>query len=190
MSNVLYYSKYCKSCQTLLYEISKSKVKEELHFICIDKRVKKNNAIYIQLENGTEILLPPNIRKVPALLMLSRGHQVIEGNNIKSYILEKTQEYNNQATDFNGEPLEYSLNDFGSIKSDNYSYLDQSADEMSAKGTGGMRQIHNYATINQQDMIETPPDTYTPDKVGKNGMSVEQYQAQRDKDVPRQPPRM
>lgn len=186
MSNILYYSKYCKSCQQLLYEISKSKVNEEIHFICIDRRVKKNNKIYVQLDNGSEILLPPNIQKVPAMLMLNRGNQVVEGSMIKNYIFEKTNELNNNATSSYGEPLEYSLNDFGSIKSDNYSYLDQSADELSAKGSGGMRQLHNYATINHSDSIETPPDTYTPDKVGNKGLTLEQYQAQREKDIPRQ----
>lgn len=190
MSNVLYYSKYCNSCQKLLYEISKSKVKDDIHFICIDRRVKKDGATYIQLDNGTEILMPPNIRKVPALLMLNRGNQLVEGSMIKNYIMSQTQQYNDQATGFNGEPVEYSLNDFGSIKSDNYSYLDQTADELSAKGEGGLRQAHNYATLNHSDMIETPPDTYIPDKVGKNGISMEQYMAQRDNDVPRQPQRM
>ena len=88
MSNILYYSKYCKSCQQLLYEISKSKVNEEIHFICIDRRVKKNNKIYVQLDHGSEILLPPNIQKVPAMLMLNRGNQVVEGSMIKNNIFE------------------------------------------------------------------------------------------------------
>jgi len=51
-----------------------------------------------------------------------------------------------------------------------------------------MRQLYNYATINHNDTIQTPPDSYSPDKVGSN--SLEQLMAQRDKDVPRQQPRM
>ena len=70
MSSVLYYSKYCNHCQNLLMAISKSNIKEDIHFICIDKRVKKGSVIYIQLDNGQEILMPPNIKKVPSLLFL------------------------------------------------------------------------------------------------------------------------
>jgi hypothetical protein len=37
-----------------------------------------------------------------------------------------------------------------------------------AKGTGGMRQMHNYVTVENSGLtIETPPDDYTPDKVSQ-----------------------
>ena len=63
MSQILYYSNYCENCKTLLQKISKSKVKEDMHFICIDKRVQKSNgATYIVLENTQEIILPPTIK--------------------------------------------------------------------------------------------------------------------------------
>ena len=67
------------------------------------------------------------------------------------------------------------------VASDNYSFLDQSADELSAKGNGGMRQLYNYATIDLVDKIETPPDNYTPDKVGS--VSLEQLQQKRNSDI-------
>ena len=51
--------------------------------------------------------------------------------------------------------------------SDNYSYLDQSAEELSAKGNGGTRQMHSYCTITQNDIIATPPDDYEPNKIGE-----------------------
>ena len=68
MSCILYYSNYCQSCSELLQRIGKSKIKEDLHFINLDNRVKKNSAMYVVLENGQEVLLPPTITKVPALL--------------------------------------------------------------------------------------------------------------------------
>merc|ERR1711998_39257 len=82
MSCILYYSNYCQSCSELLQRIGKSKIKEDLHFINLDNRVKKNSAMYVVLENGQEVLLPPTITKVPALLLLNRGHQVIFGSDI------------------------------------------------------------------------------------------------------------
>jgi hypothetical protein len=67
------------------------------------------------------------------------------------------------------------------VVSDNYSFLDQDAESLSAKGNGGMRQQHHYATLDSQGMIETPPDTYTPDKVGS--ISMEQLQQKRNLEV-------
>jgi hypothetical protein len=184
MSMILYYSNYCDKCKTLLQNISKSSVKKDMHFICIDKRVKRENgATYIVLENGQEILLPPTVNKVPALLLLNRGHQVLFGNDINKYI-EPVQVVSQQkATNNNGEPLAFSMsNSYGcGVASDNYSFLDQESSELSAKGNGGLRQIHHYATINYNDCIETPPDTYSADTIGN--VSMEQLQQKRNTEI-------
>jgi len=185
MSTILYYSNYCKNCQNLLQALAQTSVKDDMHFICIDKRVKKaNNSTYIILENGQEILLSPNVTKVPALLLLNRGHQVLFGEQIKEYISSKHVAVQKTVTQNNGEPLAFSLmggsGGFG-VVSDNYSFLDQGADELSAKGHGGMRQQHHYSAIQESDNIETPPDTYSPDKVGN--VSMEQLQQQRNSDI-------
>jgi len=155
-----------------------------MHFINIDKRVKKSNgATYIVLENAQEILLPPTITKVPALLLLNKSHHVLFGNDINKHIEPKQQLQANVATKDNGEPLAFSLmgGGYGGVASDNYSFLDQDADSLSAKGNGGMRQQHHYAALDYYDNIETPPDTYTPDKVGS--VSMEQLQSKRNSDV-------
>jgi len=185
MSAILYYSNYCKYCQELLKNISKSSIKDDVHFLCIDRRTKRNGATYIQLENGQEILLPPNISKVPSMLLLNRGNVVIDGNDVQNYFFQKTNNINNIATEGNGEPLAFSLNEFGTIVSDSFSFLDQGSDEMSAEGTGGLRQMHNYVAISQNDVIETPPDNYAPDKLDTS-MTLDQIRAQRDKDIPPQ----
>jgi hypothetical protein len=178
MSNILYYSKFCDFSKKLLVELSKNNVKSDLHFVCIDKRIKKNNITYIVLDNGTEVLLPPNIKKVPSLLLLNRGGIVIEGDAIRSHLLGHIQKKKE-----NNEPECYSMENFGTILSDKFSFLDQSSDELLAKGDGGLRQIHNYATINQNDSIETPHSDYKPDKVGN--VNLNEIRAQRDKEVPR-----
>jgi len=154
-----------------------------MHFINIDKRVKKGNGIlYIVLENGQEILLPPTVTKVPALLLLNKGHQVLFGSDINKHLEPKHVAETNTMVKMNGEPLAFSLSggSFGVI-SDNYSFLDQDADSLSAKGNGGMRQQHHYATLDTQGMIETPPENYTPDKVG--AVSMEQLQQKRQADI-------
>jgi hypothetical protein len=166
--------------------LSKSQVSNDIHFLCIDKRVKSGTgAWHIVTESGEKVLLPPQVNRVPALLLLNKGHMVLYGEQILQHFQPKNVALNNEATGFNGEPNSFSLGresmgGFG-VASDNYSFLDQSADELSAKGNGGMRQLYNYATIDIVDKIETPPDTYSPDKVGS--VSLEQLQQKRNAEI-------
>jgi thiol-disulfide isomerase/thioredoxin len=184
MSVILYYSNYCENCKTLLQELAKwETAKNDMHFINIDKRAKRSNgATYIILENAQEILLPPTITKVPALLLLNKGHHVLFGSDINKHLEPKQLMQVQKAQQNNGEPMAFALNSGGcGVASDYYSFLDQDATSLTAKGDGGMRQQHHYATLNYQSDIETPPETYMPDKIGT--VSMEQLQQQRLSDV-------
>ncbi len=186
MSTILYYSNYCNNCKPLLQKLGQSNIKNDMHFICIDKRAKKpNGSTNIILENGEEILLPPNITKVPALMLLNRGNRVLFGEEITEYIKPQEIEVNNTATMNNGEPHAFSIIDnttsgYG-VMSDNYSFLDQEPEELSAQGNGGMRQQHHYADLNYTGTIETPPDTYTPNKIGE--VSMEKIHNERNNEI-------
>jgi hypothetical protein len=191
MSCIIYYSNSCDRCKSVLSALSKSRVQDDIHFLCIDKRVKAENgsgAWHIITETGEKVLLPPQVNRVPALLLLNKGHMVLYGEQILQHFQPKNAALNDHATGFNGEPNAFSLGresmgGFG-VASDNYSFLDQSADELSAKGNGGMRQLYNYATIHTVDKIETPPDNYSPDKVGS--VSLEQLQQKRNSEIQHQ----
>lgn len=152
MSCILYYSKYCEVCKKYLQLLSKSDIQKDIHFICIDKRVKdSNNKTYIILENGQKIILPENITKVPALLLLNQGYQVLYGEQILEHLKPRQQQQVKQATQNNMEPMAFSLGgggSFGDVVSDQYSFLDQDPDELKADGNGGMRQMHNYVDLN------------------------------------------
>ena len=152
MSCILYYSKQCEVCKKYLQLLSKSDIQRDIHFICIDKRVKdSNNKTYIILENGQKIILPENITKVPALLLLNQGYQVLYGEQILQHLKPKQQQEIKQATQNNMEPMAFSLGGgggFGDIVSDQYSFLDQDPDDLKAEGNGGMRQMHNYVDLN------------------------------------------
>lgn len=152
MSCILYYSKYCEVCKKYLQLLSKSDIQKDIHFICIDKRVKdSNNKTYIILENGQKIILPENITKVPALLLLNQGYQVLYGEQILQHLKPRQQQEIKQATKNNMEPMAFSLGgsgSFGDVVSDQYSFLDQEPDELKAEGNGGMRQMHNYVDLN------------------------------------------
>jgi hypothetical protein len=148
MSCILYYSKNCEFSRKYLQIISKSEAQKDIHFICIDRRVKdNNNKTYIVLDNGQKIILPDNVVKVPALLLLNQGYQVLYGEQILQHLKPRQQIEIRQATQNNMEPMAFSLGG-GNIVSDQYSFLDQDPDELSSQGNGGMRQMHNYVDLN------------------------------------------
>lgn len=183
MSSVLYFSNYCDNCKKLLHFLSRSPQSKNMHFVCIDKRQKQNNgATHVILPNGSEILLPPNVTRVPALLLLNKSNHVLFGDDIMNFLRPQEINLNEQATLGNGEPAAYMFSGSGGsgwgVVSDNFSFLDQDDQSMLAQGDGGLRQMHNYATPDLMINIETPPDNYSPDKVAPN--QLEQFQKNRD----------
>jgi hypothetical protein len=125
-------------------------VQKDIHFICIDKRVKDaNNKTYIVLENEQKIILPENVTRVPALLLLTQGYHVLYGEQILQHLKPQQQVEVKKATQNNMEPMAFSFGGgFSNIVSDQYSFLDQAPEDLEAKGNGGMRQMHNYVDLN------------------------------------------
>lgn len=189
MSTILYYSNFCQHSKKLLQQFGKSPQKD-VHFICIDKRTKdKNGKIFITLESGQQIVMPENVTKVPALLLLSDNYRVLYGESILQYFKPQQQAAVMQATQNNIEPMAFSLGGGGGggcgIMSDNYSFLDMDSDALSAKGSGGMRQMHNYADLNFVPQFSSIADDggYKGDAKIPEGMTIEQLQQQREKDL-------
>ena len=149
MSCILYYSKYCEVSKKYLQLLSKSNAQKDIHFICIDKRVKEDNKTYIILENAQKIILPENITRVPALLLLDKGYKVLYGEQILEHLKPRQEVEVRKATQNNMEPMAFSFGGgFSDIVSDQYSFLDQAPEDLEAKGNGGMRQMHNYVDLN------------------------------------------
>jgi hypothetical protein len=150
MSCILYYSKYCEVSKKYLQMLSKTNTQNDIHFICIDKRVKEaNNKTFIILENGQKIILPENVTRVPALLLLNEGYKVLYGEQILEHLKPRQEVEVRKATQNNMEPMAFSFGGgFGDIVSDQYSFLDQAPEDLEAKGNGGMRQMHNYMDLN------------------------------------------
>ena len=183
MGEILYYSNYCNNSKNLLQTLSKCQLNKDLHYVCIDKRVQKNDGnVYIVLENSQEIILPPSITRVPALLLLNKQNHIIFGEEIYNHLKPIENTLTQQIQNKDSEPTAYSLINSGyGVMSDNYSFLDQDSSDLSAKGNGGMRQLYNYATINQMDSINTPTDDYKADTIGN--VSIDQLQQQRMTDI-------
>ena len=182
MSKIFYYSNYCNNSAQIIQKLANSQVKNDIHFISIDNRVKKpDGSTYIIMQNQQEIVLPHTVDRVPALLLLNRGNQVLFGNNILQHLQPVRTGVEKRVV--NSEPMAFSFNDMSpsGVNSDNFSFLDQTPDDLSAKGEGGMRQLRNNATWESVDSIETPPDDYVPNKVGE--VSMEQLQQQREQSL-------
>ena len=110
MSSILYYSKYCEVSKKYLQTLSKSNVQKDIHFICIDKRVKESNKTYIILDNGQKIILPENVTRVPALLLLNQGYNVLYGEQILQHLKPRQEVEVRQATKNNMEPIGFKSN--------------------------------------------------------------------------------
>ncbi len=185
MSLIFYYSNYCQNCTSMLKFLATNVKRTDVHYICIDNRVQKPNGnTYIVLNNNQEMILPHTVDKVPALLLLNRGNQVLFGDNIIQHLQPKQPGVQERLV--NKEPMAFSFGGMGGlgncgVSSDNYSFLDQSVEDLSAKGGGGLRQLRNNCTWEQIDSIETPPDDYEPNKIGE--VSLEKLQTQRNNEI-------
>lgn len=153
MKYILYYSNFCDHSKKLLLYLAKEKQAEkEMSYICIDNRKVIDGKMYSILNNGKMILVPKNIKEVPSLLLLNHGNTIIVGNKITQHFAKSERE-----TMMN-EPNSYSFNDLGSGMSDSFSYLDTPAEDLMAKGNGGMRTGQNFVPHDHIDKIETPPE--------------------------------
>jgi hypothetical protein len=194
MSSILYYSNYCEPSKKLLQTVTKSQNAKDIHFICIDKRVKDSNGkVYIILQNEQKIIMPENVTKVPALLLLNQNYRVIYGDEIYQFLKPQQIKQVKEATKNNMEPVTFqdgfgAFSGFGGgIVSDNYSFLDQSDTELGVKGDGGLRQMHSYVSLNDSMNLtmHLPQDDhdYKSDKIKDGETSVEALQRRREQDL-------
>jgi hypothetical protein len=185
---IMYYSKYCKNCDKIIKILSRSTIKDFIHFLPIDKRtVSDNGKISIVLDTSEKVLLPSSITRVPALLLLHQGNRVLFGDEIITFFREDFDKERKESTLDNGEPLAYSFHgEMGTAMSDNYSYLDQGSDEMGVKGQGGLRQMHSFVQLDNKISIDTPPEDYVKEKLDEG--ALKKYQESRNAAAP--PPKI
>jgi len=186
--DILYYSNHCKHSQKLLQTLVKSNMSDKISFICIDKRYTdpKTNQVFIVLENQNRVVMPPNVHSVPALLLIKQNYKMLMGDDILKHYHPQMKELNEKATNFNGEPMAFPIMSSSggtNIISEQFTMYNMSPEELSAKGKGGNRQLYNYVSA-QDDIkfIETPADTYRPDKLS-GSVTIDTLQQQRMDEV-------
>jgi hypothetical protein len=131
--------------------------------------------------------MPENINRVPALLLLNQGYKVLYGESILQHFKPVQETIVKTATMNNLEPSAFSLGGngmFGGIVSDHYSFLDMNTDDLSAKGSGGIRQMNNYVDLYYSDNISTPADEqdYKNSNKMSSDVTIEKLQKQREQD--------
>lgn len=186
--DILYYSNFCKHSQKILQYLVKSNLANQLNFLCIDKRARdpNNNQMYIILENGQKVIMPPNIQSVPALLLVKHSYRVILGDDIILHFQDAVQNKQEIKQLRSVEPTGISLmpsNQGMNIISEPYTFYSLTSDELSAKGTGGRRQLYNYVSANDDTItINTPPETYQADKISGD-ITVDKLLQKRTDDI-------
>ena len=173
MKYILYYSNYCDHCKKLLLVLAKHKIEEnEISYICIDKRKKTEEGIFAELNNGKLIPIPKNVTEVPSMLFINHGNSIITGDKILHYFKKSKGDI------LQDDPEAYSLTEMTG-QSDQYSYLDMSSDDLSAKGDGGTRIMHGFVPLDYVDKIETPPE----DDDTNNSLDMDKLMKKRNEEI-------
>jgi len=134
----------------LLTTLKKTKLQNEIHFICLDNRICENGKTYNVLPNGQKLIMPISITAVPALFLIA-SCKTLYGADIINYLKPEYQSKLEQATQGNVVPSNFAFASGGNnVVSDTYSFLDQSPSELAAEGNGGQRQMYNYNQIGSQ----------------------------------------
>ena len=186
--DILYYSNDCPYSQKVIKYIAKNGLIDKINALCIDKRTidKTTGQIFIRLENGKQVMLPPNIHGVPALLIVKNNYSSIFGQDIINYFEPHVKGKTEEAHQSNGEPIGVSLAPSSAgvaIMSEQYTMYDLSPDDLSAKSRSEKRPMYNYVSASHQPYkIPTPPDTYRPDKIG-DSVSIETLTQKRNSDI-------
>ncbi len=167
---IFYYSNFCPNSQRVLQFLVRANLTTEVAFICIDKRGRdpNTNQMYIIMENGDRVLMPPNIHSVPALLMLNANYKVIYGDEIIRYYEPNIVNDKMMATNFNGEPSGFSLNGSGSSLVDSGSFG-----------------VSLSSTYNGRQTIQTPPLEKGSNKIkdGDNTMTNKMEEMRKSQDA-------
>lgn len=127
---ILYYKTNCENSKRLINTLVKYKeLCEKITFISLDNSFKyKNGERYTQLQNGTVLKVPPEIKFVPGLFIEnSQNSFFLFENDIMKYFSEYINQLTKQATMGNGEVMEFTqfYGTKGGVISDSFGLLDE-----------------------------------------------------------------
>ena len=207
--DIFYYSNYCKHCQKVVQFIIKHGIVEKISSICIDKRKRdhQNNQMYVTLENGQRVFLPPNLQSVPSILCVKRNYTLVTGGDpIIKYLVEKyspqiahqphegLMAVPNLDSPFvpnpgphmqEKDPIGYNVMSAGpgTISSEAFTNYALEHEDLKGDSHSPNRPLYNYTPVNANFVIPTPPDNYRPDKIANN-LTIDVLETQRNQEIP------
>jgi len=134
------------------------------------------------------MVMPDNITRVPAMLLLNKGYQVLYGEAILDHFRPQEVTRTQVATQNNMEPMAFSFGAFsgygGGIASDNFSFVDLDADSLGTKGGGGLSQMHSYVSVNDNGMFtKGAEESSFAGKLKEGDIKMEDLQKKRDSEL-------
>lgn len=177
--NALFFSKYCKDCEELIYQLQDSELYDKLDFICVDSRNHQQNGNPTQeAQKVNQLISRYKISKVPTIVL---GNKKATGSNafniIKEFSSKKKDvpQNNSQNNSKNTNPIGpqgVSGELFG--YSDDYSFLgnDNTPQEKA------FNYLNNNQTEEVQEMISVSNDNSQNNNDVNN--SYEQMMAERN----------
>ena len=172
--DTLYYSNYCKHCEMVKHFLIQKNLVQQLNCICVDRRTvdPQTGHFLLVLENGRNVPLPPNVHRVPTLI-LRNNFRAIEGEEIiRHYEPTALQQETKRLAPHGGEPAGY---DFAtaSSHSDQFTYTDGRAED----------RVSFVGADHALPPIRAPPDDYRPNKVSPD-VTVESLEKRRNEAIP------
>jgi len=183
----LYFSNYCKHSSTIIQELNRAGFQDKFIYICIDKRVVRDNVTYILLPGGKEFQMPPMINRVPVLLLKPK-YEILSGSQILDYIKPQSKTIQEEKTMIYSEPNPFDLGKdslkSSGVMSDYFSFLDDGPQDLAPQGNAGMRQMYNYSGLDGPAVSPSVPVMVEGDKKSKMQYSLEELEQMRNSDFP------
>ena len=185
--HLLFFSELCKHSKELLGNMKHKNIIDKVQLICIDNRYTENNITHIHLNQKQVMPLPPMITCVPTLCIMP-NYEILKGGEIIEYFAPMSKNIEDEREKISLEPNAFSLESetngsFG-VSSDSFSFWDTNSDDLSAQGSGGLRQMYTYATVentnNHSEEIYTPSEDAS-DKPAP--VTLDQIQQQRNNEL-------
>jgi hypothetical protein len=204
--DIFYYSNLCPHSQKVVQFIVKHQLNDKLSCICVDKRKRdvNNNQTVVILDNGKQVMLPPNLQSIPAILCVKKNYVLVLGTDP---IIEYLQSFfgldplshgptfehpNHPSTSVNRRPQSHDPVGFElvngpssntGIYSEPFTGYNLEPEDLAGQSNSNNRPIYEYTPVDKQLFIDTPEDKYRPDKVSSN-VTIDVLQQQRNLEIP------
>jgi hypothetical protein len=169
---ICYYSKHCQHSNDLIATLSRTPLRQQLHYVCIDVRERVAGGMVV-VHNNERLMLPPIVTKVPALYF-PETNQCIYEEAIVEYLAPVQREMVKTATMGYGEPMCFM--DEGISKM--CSSWDQDGDALTLDD------------LERSARIQTPEEDYQSSKMTADDPALAKYMEMREQQVPKIPPKL